>query len=135
MSRQRRNSPQLDLDELPPDVCAALEAAIAGDGITLTHSGRPIGSLEFRSIVLEGTVIDGPAQPTSPTPIPDGVTVVATAMPLSDTARRRLSDEFGADYIVLDITEAPTSADVLLAHPISPQLLGHLRPNSPTRES
>ncbi len=131
MSRQRRNSPQLDLDELPPDVCAALEAAIAGDGITLTHSGRPIGSLEFRSIVLEGTVIDGPAQPTSPTPIPDGLTVVATAMPLSDTARRRLSDEFGADYIVLDITEAPTSADVLLAHPISPQLLGHLRHQFP----
>ena len=95
-------------------MCAALEADIDGDDITLTRSGRPIGSLEFRSIALEGTVIDGPAQPASPTPIPDGVTVVATAMALSDTARRRLSDEFGADYIVRDVTEAPTSTDVLL---------------------
>jgi len=131
MSRQRRNGPQLDLNDLPSDVCAALEAAVAGDGVTLTRSGVRIGSLEFRPIVLEGTVIDGPAKPVSPAPVAGGVTVVATAMPLLDTARRRLSDELGGDYIVLDVTEAPASADVLLTHPISLQLLGHLRQQFP----
>lgn len=131
MSRRRRPSPQLELDDLPPEVYAALEAAIAGDGITLTRSGRPIGSLEFRSIVLQGTVVDSPARPTSPAPIPDGVTVVATAMSLSENARRRLSDEFGCEYIVLDITEAPSSAEVLLVHPVSPQLVGLLRRQFP----
>ena len=59
--------------------------------------------------------------------IPDGVTVIATAMTLSDTARRLLSDEFGDDYIVMDFTKASASTDVLLTHPIRPQLLGHLR--------
>lgn len=131
MSRQRRHAPQLDLDELPPGVRAAVEAAIAGDDITLTRSGGPIGSLEFHSIVLEGTVVDGPAPRPAPTPIPDGVTVVATTMALSDTASRRLSDEFGADYLVLDLHEAPTSTNVLLTHPVSPQLLGHLQHQFP----
>lgn len=108
MTRQRRHAPQLDLDELPPGVRAALEAAIAGDDITLTRSGGLIGSLEFHSSVLEGTVVDRPAPRPTPTPIPDGVTVVATTMALSNTARRRLSDGLGADYVVLDLHEAPT---------------------------
>lgn len=132
MSGQRRNIPELEIEELPPSVRAVLEAAIDGDDITLTRAGQPIGSLEFRSIALEGTVIDGPPQPTSATPAPDGVTVVATTMPLSDRARQRLSDGLGADYIVLDFTEAPTSTDVLLTHPVSPQLLGHLRHQFPS---
>lgn len=33
----------------------------------------------------------------------------------------------GDDYVVLDLLEAPTTADVLLVHPVSPQLLGNLR--------
>jgi hypothetical protein len=52
-------------------------------------------------------------------------------MKLSDAARRRLSDELGADYIVLDIHTAPSSTDVLLTHPVSPQLLGILRHQFP----
>jgi hypothetical protein len=110
---------------------AALEAAIAGESITLIRSGHPIGSLEFCSNVLEGTVIGSPAQQGPTASAPDGVTVVATAMRLSDVARRRLSDEFGDDYIVLDIHEAPVTTDVLLTHPVSPQLLGILRQQFP----
>ena len=52
-------------------------------------------------------------------------------MRLSDAARRRLSDELGENYIVLDIRKAPASTDVLLTHPISPQLLGILRMQFP----
>lgn len=119
------------MEALPPDVVAALEAAIAGDEVTLVRSGLPIGSLEFRSSVLQGTVLDTPVRRGSTASAPDGVTVVATAMRLSDAARRRLSDEFGSDYIVLDIHDAPTSTEVLLTHPVSPQLLGLLRHQFP----
>ena len=124
---RHRTAPQLDVEKLSPDVRAALEDAIAGDEIILYRSGVAIGSLEFRSNVLEGTVIERPPDPEAAPSVPDGVTVVATAMQLSNAARRRLSDEFGADYVVLDIHAAPTSADVLLTHPVSPQLLGILR--------
>jgi len=129
MTRRRRKVPQFDVERLPTDVRAALEGAIAGDGIVLYRSGVPIGSLEFRSNVLEGILIERPAEPIS---VPDGVTVIATAMRLSEVARRRLSDEFGADYIVLDLHEAPTTTDVLLTHPVSPQLLGMLRHQFPS---
>ncbi len=119
------------MEKLPPDVRAAVDAAIAGDGIILHRSGVAIGSLEFRSNVLEGAVVERPPDPVSAASVSDGVTVIATAMPLSDAARRRLSDEFGADYVVLDIHAAPTSTDVLLTHPVSPQLLGILRHQFP----
>jgi len=131
-ARVVRAKEQLDVEDLPPDVRAAVEGAIAGDGIVLTRSGLPIGSLEFRSNVLEGNVIERPQEEFSSASASDGVTVIATAMKLSDTARRRLADEFGADYVVLDIHTAPTSTDVLLTHPVSPQLLGLLRHQFPS---
>jgi hypothetical protein len=125
------DGPTLDVDALPPDVAAALEAAMAGESITLIRSGAPVGSLEFCSNVLEGTVIENAPHHEPTASMPDGVTVVATAMKLSGAARRRLSDEFGDDYIVVDLHEAPASTDVLLAHPVSPQLLGILRQQFP----
>ena len=130
MTRHRRTAAQLDVEKLPPEVRAAVEEAIAGDGITLHRSGVAIGSPEFRPNVLEGTVVERPPDPVSAS-VPDGVTVIATAMPLSDAARRRLSDELGAAYVVLDLHAAPTSTDVLLTHPVSPQLLGILRHQFP----
>ena len=48
-------------------------------------------------------------------------------MKLSASARRSLSDELGADYIVLDLYAAPKTADVVLVPPVSPQLIGSLR--------
>ncbi|WP_308431346.1 hypothetical protein [Amycolatopsis deserti] len=59
------------------------------------------------------------------------VTVVATAMRLSESARASLSAELGADYIVIDMHAAPLTADVLLVPPVSPQLIGNLRRSFP----
>lgn len=129
--RDRRGRPlTLDLETLPREVRSAVEAVVAGAEVTLRLEGRDLGALAFRPSVLEGTVVGGPRtepEPAGPGRVPDGVTVVATATKLSDAARRRLSDELGPDYIVLDLLEAPPTADVLLTHPVSPQLLGSLR--------
>lgn len=112
-----------------------MEAALAGHEVTVRREGRDLGVLAIRPAVLEGAVVSGPkAEPAASVPpegVPNGVTVVATATKLSDAARRRLSDELGPDYIVLDLLKAPTTADVLLTHPVSPQLLGSLRAGFP----
>ena len=131
---RRRGAPALDLETLPREVRAAVEAMIAGCEVRLRHEGRDVGVLAFRKSVLEGTVVSGPAaaaESDPPEAVPDGVTVVATATKLSDAARRRLSDELGSDYIVLDLLKAPPTADVVLTHPVSPQLLGALRAGFP----
>src|SRR4051794_28863698 len=130
MARHRSTAPGLDVEALPPDVRAWVERAIAGEGIVVQRSGVAIGSLEFRSDVLQGTVVEPPPDP-APAAAPAGVTVIATAMKLSDAARRRLSDGLGDDYVVVDIHQAPPSTDVLLTHPVSPQLLGILRHQFP----
>jgi hypothetical protein len=133
----RHGALSLDLETLPPEVRFAVEAMVAGSEVTLRREGHDLGVLTFRASLLEGTVISGaPAvaahsASAEPEPIPDGVTVVATATRLSDAARRRLSDELGSDYIVLDLLKAPPTADVVLIHPVSPQLVGSLRSDFP----
>jgi len=133
-----RGVPAIDLETLPRDVRSAVEAMIAGHEVTLRRDGREIGVLVHRPQVLEGTVVgalvsepgrtDGAGDSGRATQrVPDGVTVVATATKLSNAARRRLSDELGDGYIVLDLLKAPSTADVVLTHPVSPQLLGSLR--------
>ena len=131
MSRHGRTAPQLDVDDLPPDVRAAIDDAIAGDSIMLTRSGVTIGSMAFVADVLQGTVIERPHEPEPVASVPDGVTVIATTMTLSEAACRRLSEELGPAYLVLDIHSAPTSTDVVLTHPVSPQLLAMLRQQFP----
>lgn len=132
---RRRGAPTLDLETLPREVRAAVEAMVAGREVRLRSEGRDVGSLAFRPGVLEGTVVSGPPvvapESAPPEAVRDGVTVVATATKLSDAARRRLSDELGSDYIVLDLLKAPPTADVVLTHPVSPQLLGALRAGFP----
>lgn len=132
---RRRGATTLDLESLPREVRSAVKAMVAGYEVTLRREGRDVGVLAFRPAVLEGTVVSGPqpfaAEPAPPEVAPDGVTVVATATKLSDAARRRLSDELGPDYIVLDLLKAPSTADVVLTHPVSPQLLGSLRAGFP----
>ena len=130
MSPRRRGRPRLDLEELPPALAATLDAAVAGEEVMLTRSGAPLGTLVVRSSTLEGVVHETP-RTKDPRPVPEGITVVATAMELSEKARRRISEELGEDYIVLDLHEAPPSADVLLVPPISPQLVGALRGQFP----
>src|SRR4051794_33515647 len=92
-----RGAPTLDLETLSPEVRSAVEAMVAGREVTLRREGRDVGVLAFRPDVLEGTVVPGPrvvaAESATPEGLSGGVTVVATAMKLSDAARRRLSNE------------------------------------------
>lgn len=124
-------SPTLKLDTLPEDVREVIIAALQGAEITVVEGDRDLGQLSFRPSVLEGVVLPESRAPEPGVETPEGVTVVATAMKLSDAARRRLSDEFGSEYIVLDLNDAPPTADVLLINPVSPQLLNILHGSFP----
>ncbi|MCY1137055.1 hypothetical protein OWR29_03530 [Actinoplanes sp. Pm04-4] len=57
----------------------------------------------------------------------DANVVVATTMPLSAQARADLSRMLGDGYIVLDIKEAPTTANIVLTTVVSARTLGSLR--------
>lgn len=126
-----KSEPTIDLAVLPAEVRRTLEEALVGRVITLERDGQELGTLSFRSSVLEGEAFPASAFDRPTVDRPEGVTVVATAMALSKTARRRLADEFGGDYLVLDLGDAPEDTDVLLTHPISLQLLGALRAQFP----
>lgn len=128
---RRGEATTLDLDALSTELRASLTAAMEGAEITLVSGDRELGQLLFRPSVLEGVVLPESRDATHGVETPEGVTVVATAMKLSDTARRRLSDEFGSEYIVLDLHDAPPTADVLLINPVSPQLLSLLQGSFP----
>ena len=128
----QRDAPvaRIELDDLPPEVRALLEAAVVGEEVTLTRGGEPLGTLFFTPRVLQGAVlhVDDEADEDEPaTPHTEGVTVVATAMRLSKAVRARLSEEFGDDYLVIDMKQAPRTADVLLVPPGTPQLVHGLR--------
>lgn len=129
----------VELARLPDEVAALIAGLAPGRSLVITRGGEPVATLTAAgSAPLEGTVIPGrAAEPESgerATPGPDeGVTVVATAMKLSDSARTKLSDELGTDYIVLDMHSAPRTADVLLIPPmIGLPLLGSLREMFPS---
>lgn len=126
MSR-RREAPTLDLDDLPASIRTVIDAAMDGTEVSVVRGNREVGYLAFHSLVLEGITLPISRLQAADVPTPDGVTVVATAMRLSELARSRLSDEFGPGYIVLDLHDAPESTDVVLTHPVSPQLLAQLR--------
>ena len=53
--------------------------------------------------------------------------VVATAMPLSKEARADLSEMLGGNYLVVDIKDAPTTANLLLSPVVSGNALAALR--------
>ncbi|WP_385618767.1 hypothetical protein PXH67_07155 [Streptomyces sp. P8-A8] len=136
----------IDAARLPEDVMARIDAIAPGEDLLITRDGEPVarisgvpgadvaGTGDAGTVVI-GTVID-PVTPGAadeePSATDKGVTVVVTAMKLSDSARTSLSDQLGADYIVLDMHAAPASADVLLVPPVSPQLIGNLRSAFPT---
>ncbi|SFY07181.1 hypothetical protein OH786_03540 [Streptomyces atratus] len=121
----------IDATRLPEDVMARIDALDPGEDLVITRDGEPVARISgVPGSVVIGTVID-PVTPSAadeePSATDKGVTVVVTAMKLSDSARTSLSDRLGADYIVLDMHVAPVSADVLLVPPVSPQLIGSLR--------
>jgi hypothetical protein len=121
----------IDATRLPEDVMARIDALGPEENLVITRDGEPVAKISgVPDTVVIGTVID-PGTPSAadeePSAADKGVTVVVTAMKLSDSARASLSDQLGADYIVLDMHAAPVSADVLLVPPVSPQLIGSLR--------
>jgi hypothetical protein len=125
--RERRTA-RLDLESLAPAAREAVEAMLRGEEVDVRRDGSRVGVATARPAVLEGVVVPAPRREDSPTAAPrDGATVVASVVPMSAAARQRLSDSLGVDYVVLDVTEAPDSADVVLTHPVSPQLIGLLR--------
>ncbi|MET9659064.1 hypothetical protein [Streptomyces sp. NPDC006510] len=121
----------IDATRLPEDVMARIDALDPGEDLVIIRDSKPVARISgVPGTVVIGTVID-PVTPSAsdeePSATDKGVTVVVTAMKLSDSARASLSDQLGADYIVLDMHAAPVSADVLLVPPVSPQLIGGLR--------
>lgn len=131
-----RRSRRLDLQDLPRALAAALEGALRGEEVLLARGAVVLGTLSIAPVqhaggVLEGALIAPDRAEPEPAPIPSGALVVATAMELSAGARSRLAEEFGEGFVVLDLHEAPPTADVLLVPPISPQLLAALRSQFP----
>lgn len=106
----------IDATQLPEELVALLDSLGPGEEVRITRDGRTIGT-------ITGTVHED----RFPAADSDDVTVVATAMKLSESARSALSDRLGPGYIVLDLRSAPTSVDVLLVPPVSPQLVANFR--------
>jgi hypothetical protein len=123
----------IDLARANPELRALVESLVDGGEVAVERDGTAVGTLRLTPVVLSGTV-HGPAttEATVDRPLRDGVKVVVTTMRLSPTARQRLGDALGADYVVLDFAEAPDSADIVLTHPVSPQLLGRFHLLFPT---
>jgi antitoxin (DNA-binding transcriptional repressor) of toxin-antitoxin stability system len=149
-----RQRAQVDLARLPDDIADLIAGLAPGGTLEITRGGEPVATVTAAAgpAPLEGTVIRARPASDDPRDRPDesgeprtaagagagagagaeAVTVVATAMKLSDTARNKLSAELGTDYIVLDMWDAPKTADVLLIPAISLKLLGSLRAMFPS---
>lgn len=128
----------VELARLPDELAELIASLAPGGSLVITRGGEAVATLTAAgSAPLEGTVIQARSAPDDEEPRragagDEGVTVVATAMELSDSARSKLSSELGTDYIVLDMHSAPSTADVLLVPPLSLQLLGSLREMFPS---
>jgi antitoxin (DNA-binding transcriptional repressor) of toxin-antitoxin stability system len=133
----------IDVSRLPAELAELIAGLAPGEALTVTRDGEPMAKITGAGGPLAGTVIraqrsgddgsrgDGGGSNGEVPRAGDGVTVVATAMKLSETIRTSLSSELGADYIVLDMETAPETSDILLVPPISLQLLEALRARFP----
>lgn len=110
---------RIDVTRLPADVVELIDALGPGEELVITRDGDAVATIS--------SARSAPDQDAAPTMADDGVTVVATAMKLSSSARKALSAELGGSYIVLDMHAAPATADVVLVPPASPQLIGNVR--------
>ena len=101
-----------------------LESVMDGGEVTVCRDGITVGRLDFTPAVHTGNVLPPHVDDDrwSP-PLREGVKVMVTTMRLSHAARGRLSDAMGPDYLVVDFLDAPDTADIVLTHPVSPQLL------------
>lgn len=118
----------IDYTRLPEDVIATIEALPPGEDLFVVRDNVPIAKIS--GVGKPFRPAHAGAEATSSAAY-DDVTVVATAMRLSSSARATLSSQLGPDYIVLDMHSAPRTAEVLLIPPLSPQLIGSLRASFP----
>lgn len=128
VSRKRapRTTQRIDVNRLPEDVVALIDALGPGESVVLTRDGASIATISSTVDVVQGAIVDRETPADH-----EGVTVVATAMALSKKARVALSTQLGPDYVVLDMHAAPATTDVLLVPPASPQLIAALRREFP----
>lgn len=126
-----RTARWIDATRLPDDIVALIDALGPGEDLLVKRDGKTMATISgtpgtFRAGIVDPGSRDGQAA-ERPSSAYENVTVVATAMELSASARASLSAQLGPDYIVLDMHSAPKSVDVLLIPPVSPQLIGSLR--------
>jgi hypothetical protein len=117
---------RIDVADLPEEVVALIDALGPDEDLVVTRAGRSIAVIDRTYAVFDPERADDTEHPPY-----DDVTVVATAMELSDEVRAALSAALGEDYIVLDLHVAPVSTDFVLVPPVSPQLIGNLRSRFP----
>lgn len=117
----------VDITRLPDDVAVLVDALGPGEELVITRGVEVLATITGADRAHEHDPDDDTADDHEHPPTYDDVTVVATAMKLSATARRALAAELGPNYVVLDMRAAPASADVVLLPPCSPQLVGNIR--------
>jgi antitoxin (DNA-binding transcriptional repressor) of toxin-antitoxin stability system len=119
---------RVEATRLPQDIVVMIDALLPGENILITLDGEPIATVSStRDKFRTRGSLDAERAPS----VHENMTVVATAMKLSASARASLSEQLGPDYLVLDMNAAPESVDVLLIPPLSPQLIGILRSKFP----
>ncbi len=131
-----QNARWIDVTRLPEDIVALIDALDPGEDLLVKRDGKPIATLSSTPGTFDAAGFADPGSRVGqaderPSSAYEDVTVVATAMKLSASARASLSARLGPDYIVLDMNSAPESAEVLLIPPVSPQLIGILRSKFP----
>jgi len=106
----------VEASQLPEELVALIGTLRPGEEVTITKNGEKIGAISGVSRQESFSAAES-----------EDITVVATAMKLSASARELLSERLGPGYLVLDLHSAPPTVDVLLVPPGSPQLIGNFR--------
>jgi hypothetical protein len=116
--------PVVDLDTLDSGRRVWVEDLVTSGSVLLRAEGKTLGTLTYSSATLEGSILPGPVTDhvDRPDDLREGTKVLATTMRLSSRARDLLRQSFGPDWVVLDLHDAPDTADVVLTSAHSPQL-------------
>lgn len=114
----------VDLDTLDSGRRVWVEDLVTSGSVLLRAKGKTLGTLTYSSAVLEGSILPDPVTDHADRPddLREGTKVLATTMRLSSRARDQLRQSFGPDWVVLDLHDAPDTAEVVLTSPHSPQL-------------
>ena len=121
----------IDATRLPEEFLTLVDSLGSGEELHIMRDGQSIATVSSTLGAFDAGVIDPGGRGKRPALADENVTVVATAMKLSASARASLSGQLGPGYIVLDMNSAPRTADVVLIPPVSPQLIGNLRSRFP----